>query len=99
MVTKGLLVRLQAKAGKEQALQQLLESAQALVEQEPDTTAWFAVQFGASEFGIFDVFPNEAGRTAHLSGKVAEALQQHGPDLLGANPSIEHVDVIASKLP
>ena len=98
MVTKGLLVRLQAKAGKEQALKQLLESAQALVEQEPDTTAWFAVQFSASEFGIFDVFPNEAGRTAHLNGKVAEALQQQGPDLLAANPSIEHVDVIASTL-
>jgi quinol monooxygenase YgiN len=99
MVTKGLLVRLQAKAGKEQELQQLLESGQALVEQEPDTTAWFAVQFGASEFGIFDVFPNEDGRTAHLNGKVAEALQQHGPDLLASDPSFEQVDIIAAKLP
>jgi hypothetical protein len=53
----------------------------------------------ASEFGIFDVLPNEEGRTAHLNGKGAEALQQHGPDLLAADPSFEQVDIIAAKLP
>jgi hypothetical protein len=56
MVTKGLLVRLQAKAGKEQELQQLLESGQALVEQEPDTTAWLAVQFERPSSGSLTCF-------------------------------------------
>jgi hypothetical protein len=45
-----------------------------LVEAEPATTAWFAVRLGPSTFGIFDVFPDEAGRQAHLAGRVAENI-------------------------
>jgi quinol monooxygenase YgiN len=99
MVTKGLLVRLRAKAGKEQELQQFLEGALPIVEGEPDTTAWFAVRFSDSEFGIFDVFPDESGRQTHLNGQVAAALGQHGPALLDGDPQFEPIDVLASKLP
>ncbi len=98
MVTVGLLARLQAKPGKESEVQSLLEAAQSIVEAEPETKAWFAVRFGPSEFGIFDVFPDDAGRQAHLSGKVAEALKERGPDLFAEDPSIEQVDVLATKL-
>ncbi len=99
MVTKGLLVRLRARSGKEQELQQFLESAEPIVEAESDTTAWFAVRFSASEYGIFDVFPDETGRQAHLNGQVAAALGEHGPELLDGDPQFEHIDVLASKLP
>jgi quinol monooxygenase YgiN len=99
MVTKGLLVRLRAKAGKEEDLQQFLEGALPVVEEEPDTTAWFAIRFSDSEFGIFDVFPDESGRQTHLNGQVAAALGQNGPDLLDGDPQFEEIDVLASKLP
>jgi quinol monooxygenase YgiN len=99
MVTVALLVRLEAKPGKEAEVESFLNSGLALVQEEPDTTAWFAIRMGQSTFGIFDAFPDESGRKAHLSGKVAEALMQKAPELLAQAPVIEKVDVLAAKLP
>ncbi|HEY1655892.1 MAG TPA: antibiotic biosynthesis monooxygenase [Candidatus Tumulicola sp.] len=99
MVTVGLLVRLEAKAGKEAELESFLKGAVSLVNAEPATIAWFAIRMGPSTFGIFDAFPNEDGRTAHISGKVAEALFAKAPELLTQAPTIEKVDVLATKLP
>jgi len=99
MVTVGLLVRLVAKPGKEAEVTSFLEGGLALVQQEPATIAWFAVRLGPSEFGIFDVFPDDAGRQAHLEGRVAAALMAQAPELLAQPPVIEPVDVLAAKLP
>ena len=98
-VTKGLWVPLEAKPGKEADLASFLEGGQSIVEDEPDTTAWFAVQLGDSQFAIFDVFPDDSGRDAHLSGRVAEALMAQADELLARPPDIQKIDVIASKLP
>jgi quinol monooxygenase YgiN len=99
MVTVGLLVRLVAKPGKEAEVASFLEGGLALVEQEPATIAWFAIRLGPSEFGIFDAFPDDPGRQAHLGGQVAAALMAQAPDLLAQPPAIEPVDVLAAKLP
>jgi quinol monooxygenase YgiN len=99
MVTVGLLVRLIAKPGKEAELTELLQQALSLVENEPATTAWFAVRFTQASFGIFDAFPDDAGRRAHLVGRVASALRTRAADLLVEFPVIEEIDVLASKLP
>lgn len=99
MVHVALLVRLHAKPGKAQELAAFLDSGLALAQQEPDTTAWFALRLGPSTFGIFDAFPGEAGRKAHLAGPIAAALMQKAPELLAEPPQIEHVDVLAAKLP
>ena len=99
MVTVGLLVTLEAKPGKESDLAAFLKSALPLVEEEPQTTAWFAVHLRSSRFAIFDAFPSEAGREAHLAGQVAAALIENAPELLASDPSIETVDVLADKLP
>lgn len=99
MVKTALYVRLEAKPGKEQEVADFLRSGLPLVEEEPATVAWFGIQMGPSTFGIFDVFPDEAGREAHLSGKVAAALMAKAPDLLAQPPRIEKVDVLAAKLP
>jgi len=69
------------------------------VEEEPATVAWFGIQMGPTTFGIFDAFPDEAGRQAHLSGKAAAALMAMAGDLLAQPPSIQKVDVLAAKLP
>lgn len=99
MITVGLLVRLEAKAGKEAEVESFLKSGLALVQEEPDTTAWFAIRMGQSTFGIFDAFADDSGRQAHLTGKVAQALMAKAPDLLAQPPVIEKVDVLATKLP
>jgi quinol monooxygenase YgiN len=99
MVKVALLVRLEAKAGKEAEVADFLRGGLAIVEDEPATTAWFAIQLGPSTFGIFDAFPDDAGRQAHLAGRVAAALMAKAADLLSQPPSIEMVDVLAAKLP
>lgn len=99
MVTVGLLVTLEAKPGKEEEVATFLQGALPLVQQEVQTTAWFALRIGASRFGIFDAFPDRTGREAHLAGEVAAALTSRAPDLLAQPPSIEQADVLADKLP
>src|SRR5262245_62092233 len=99
LVNLGLFVRLEAKPGKENEVVQLLQSALPLLRNEPATPVWFAIQFGPTSFGIFDAFPDEAGREDHLAGKVAAALKDKADELLVAPPKIEKVDVIASRVP
>jgi quinol monooxygenase YgiN len=98
-VSTGLWVPLEAKPGREEEVAEFLRSAQGLVEQEPGTTAWFAVRLGTSSFGIFDVFEDDDGRQAHLNGEVAAALMEKASDLFSSPPDITQTDVLASKLP
>jgi quinol monooxygenase YgiN len=99
MVKVALFVRLEAKPGKEAEVERFLFDGLSLVQQEPATTAWFGIRLGPSTFGIFDAFPNEEGRQAHLDGKVAAALMEKAAELFAKPPAIERVDVLAAKLP
>ena len=99
MVTVALQVLLQAKPGKEAAVAEFLRAGLSIVQEEPATTAWFALQLGPSTFGIFDAFPNDLGRQAHLAGRVADQLMAKASELLSEPPSIQKVDVLAAKLP
>jgi quinol monooxygenase YgiN len=99
MVKVALFVRLDAKPGKEKEVESFLLSGLPIVQAEPATTAWFGLRLGPSTFGIFDAFPDEAGRQAHLTGRVAAALMAKAGELLAKPPSIEKVDVLAAKLP
>ena len=73
MTKLALFVRLEAKPGQEAALADFLASALPLANAESGTTAWFALKFGPSTFGVFDAFADEAGRQAHLNGQIAAA--------------------------
>lgn len=99
MTKLGLFVALEAKVGKEAQLAAFLKNALPLVESEPNTASWFAIQMSASKFGIFDTFQDEVGREAHLSGEVAKALMAHARELLVKAPTIEKLEVLAEKLP
>ena len=99
MVKTALFVRLEAKPGKETEVESFLHSGLSIVEGEPATILWFALRLGPQTFGIFDAFPDEEGRQAHLSGQVAAALMAKAPELFAQPPSIEKADILASKLP
>jgi hypothetical protein len=99
MVNVGLLVRLEAKPGKEADVENFLRKGLPIVQDEPDTVAWFAIRLGPSTFGIFDAFPDDRGRQAHLSGRVAAALKESAAELFSRPPVIEAADVLAVKLP
>lgn len=99
MISRGLLVRLEARSGKEADVEAFLLSALPLVQREPGTTAWFAVRFGRGEYGIFDVFPDDEARDAHLAGPVAQALMERADELFAEAPRIQKLVVLANKMP
>lgn len=98
MVSVGLLARMVAKPGKEEDVAAFLKGALPLAEREQATREWFAIRLGEREFGIFDAFPDESGRKAHLSGPIAKALMEKAPELFAQPPQIESVDVLAAKV-
>ncbi len=97
MVKKALLVRLNAKPGKEKELEDFLNSGLALAQTETDTVTWYAFRINSSSFGIFDTFYTETGREVHLNGPIAAALMQNAPQLLAGDPVVEKVDVLGAK--
>lgn len=99
IVNKALFVRLRAKEGKADDVEAFLREGLAAVMEEEDTTTWYAVRFGDDDFAIFDTFPGNKGRLAHLAGKVGQALVLKTPVLLEGLPQIEHAQVLAYKLP
>ena len=98
MVKVGLLVRLVAKPGKEEEVASFLTGALPLAQAEASTIVWFAISLSKSEFGIFDAFPDDGGRKAHLNGPIAAALMAKAGELLAEPPKIGPVDVMAAKL-
>jgi quinol monooxygenase YgiN len=97
-VKLALLVRVEAKLGKENELANCLRAGLAQVQQEPATVSWFAIRLGPSTFALFDAFADEAGRQAHLKGSLAATLKEITSKQLARPPMIEKVDVLAAKL-
>lgn len=63
MVSVALLVRLQAKPGKESEVEAFLRSGLAIVQQEPATTAWFAIRTDHRHSASLTRFPTRAAVT------------------------------------
>lgn len=99
MIKVALWVRLEAKKGKEQEVEDLLTNGLTIVQGEPKTITWYAIRLGPSTFGIFDTFSNDEGREAHLAGELAAALMAKATDLLAEPPSIMKLDILAAKMP
>ncbi len=99
MTKFALYVPLEAKPGKAKDIADFLQAAVPLVNDEPGTITWYAIQEGPSSFAIFDTFDDEAGRDAHLNGKVAAALMEKitGGDMFAKTPEIHKLDIIAHK--
>lgn len=98
MVTVGLLIRLEAKPGKEADVAEFLLNAVQLVLDEPATTAWFTFRLGKGSFGIFAAFADDDDSQAHLSVRLAAALQAGVGNLLSTPPVIERLATLAFML-
>ena len=96
MEALGLLVTLEARAGKEDDAEAFLKSAQPLALNEKATLQWYAIKIAPGKFGIFDTFANEAGRNAHLTGEIAKVLTARASELFAVSPRVEKVEVLAS---
>jgi quinol monooxygenase YgiN len=95
METIGLLVTLEARAGKEADAETFLRSAQALALEEKGTLKWYAIKLGPRKFGIFDTFASEATRNGHLTGDIAKALTARASELFAVPPQVEKVEILA----
>jgi len=95
----ALFAMLQARPGKEAAVEEFLKSAQPLAAQESGTTSWYAIKLGPAKFGIFDTFRDEEGRNAHLTGPIAKALFARAEELFATPPQVEKLDILAAKTP
>lgn len=93
----AIVALLDARPGKEADLAALLTSAEALAREEAHTLTWYAFQTGPRQFGIFDTFAEEAGRKAHLEGRIAKALLGRADELLASPPDIRMADLLAVK--
>ncbi|KAJ7455271.1 hypothetical protein B0H11DRAFT_2244557 [Mycena galericulata] len=100
-VSVAFLVTLKPKDDKLDDVTNFLKAGYDLVKAEPDTIQWFAIKRTDRDapptFGIFDTFRDEAGREAHLKGKVAEALGANASTLLNVEPDIASLNVIGNK--
>jgi len=95
----GLRVLLKAKQDKIDDVRNFLIGAVPLVDQEPFTIHWAAIEVpGTNVFGIIDTFKDEAGRQAHLNGKVAEALFANVDTLLEGPPDVEQTTILAANV-
>lgn len=98
MVKVALVVRLVAKAGKEEEVAAFLAGAEPLARAESFTPAWFALRTAKDVFYIVDAFANDADRGKHLTGDIAKALMAKAGELLAQPPVIEKADVLGSKI-
>ena len=99
MANLALWVQLEAKKGKEAEIEAFLREALTFVNNEQGTISWYALKLGPTSYGIFDTFLTNKEREAHLAGAVATKLKEKGDDLFAKPPTIERMDILASKLP
>jgi quinol monooxygenase YgiN len=92
----GLLARIEAKPEYAGQVEELLTGAVGLAREESGTLTWYAFKLGDTAFGIFDTFADEAGREAHLNGRIAAALGEAAATMLATAPVIDRVELLAS---
>ena len=91
----AILAMLEAKPGKESAVEELLKGALGMVQAETETVSWYALKLGPSTFAIFDTFADRHGLEAHLSGAVARALIERSEELFATAPAIGQPELLA----
>ena len=99
MANVALWVQLEAKKGKEVEVERLLRDALSIVTAETGTISWYALKLGPTSYGIFDTFMTNKEREAHLAGQIAKTLEQKASELFSKPPTIERIEILASKLP
>jgi hypothetical protein len=96
---KAFFIQIEARPGQEEAVVQMLQDIRACVEAEPATGPWFAVRFSQTSFGIFEAFPDLAGRQAHVEGGGGDIFRDVARmnAILADAAKVHRVDVLMSK--
>lgn len=65
---KAFYIHIEALAGREDEVVEMLRDIFNCVLDEPATGPWFGIRYSKTTFGIFEAFPDIAGRNAHVAG-------------------------------
>lgn len=95
---KALHIRLEARRGRGAQVEKLVRDILRDVQSEPATGPWFGLRLSKRVFGVFERFPDEGGRRAHLSGRGAARLMAQSNALLAKPAEISKLDIIGAKL-
>ena len=98
MVQYALYVALKAKPGKEADVEAFLKQGAEMAKSEQGTVTWYGLQEGPGRYSVFDTFPDEAGRDAHLNGEIAKALMASADELFSEPPQIHRITVLSEKI-
>ena len=99
MLSHALVVKITAKDNQSETVAKFLADALPLAQAENFTPVWFAFRASTNTFYIVDAFSSPEDRQKHLNGEIAAALMSKAENLLAEAPSIEQVDILASKMP
>ena len=90
---------LKAKEEKVSNVENCLLEGKKLVDDKPETVSWHAIQPGNNTYAIFDTFPGNDRRDAHLNAKAAAALVENAPEILEgfSAETIQKINILASK--
>lgn len=96
---KAFYIHMEALPGKEEEVAIMLRDILGCVEGEPATGPWYAVRYSTAVFGIFEVFPNIAGRDAHVAGGGGDIFRdvERMNAILAQPAHVFKVDVLMSK--
>ena len=96
---KAFYIHIEARPGKEAEVIQMLKDIYGCVLGEPATGPWFGVRYSTTTFGIFEAFPDIAGRDAHVAGGGGDIFRDNARmnDLLASPAHVYRVDILFSK--
>jgi quinol monooxygenase YgiN len=97
--TKAFYILIEARPDKTDEVRAMLADILDCVQDEPATGPWYAVQHSPTTFAIFEVFPDLAGRRAHVAGGGGEIFRdlERMNDILATPAHVQKVDVLLSK--
>lgn len=96
---KAFYIHIEAKPGKGGEVVQMLRDIYGCVLDEPATGPWFGVRYSPTTFGIFEAFPNIAGRDAHVAGGGGDIFRDNARmnEVLAYPAHVYRVDVLLNK--
>lgn len=96
---KAFYIHIEARPGKEAEVIQMLKDIYGCILGEPATGPWFGVRYSATTFGIFEAFPDIAGRDAHVAGGGGDIFRDNlrMNDILAYPAHVYRVDVLFGK--
>ncbi|MGW6280414.1 putative quinol monooxygenase [Kribbella sp. NPDC055071] len=99
MLSKGFLIRVEAKPDRVDEVEAMLKSAIDHVRAEGLATVWFGLRLGPTSFAIFDAFTDEAAREAHWQANATTLTNPTAATLFADSPAVQRIDIVASLLP